>query len=29
LKLKSKERFSVSVSLSREIVGGLKLIASH
>ena len=29
LKLKSKERFSVSVSLSREIVGGLKLIASQ
>ena len=29
LKLKSKERFSVSVILSREIVGGLKLIASH
>jgi hypothetical protein len=29
LKLKSKERFSVSVSLSREIIGGLKLIASQ
>jgi hypothetical protein len=29
IKLKSKERFSVSVQLSRAIIGGLKLIASQ
>jgi hypothetical protein len=29
LKLKSKERLAISVRLSREIIGGLKLIASQ